>query len=206
LLSQPKAPKGGPPQPTVPQIIALGRSWLLAKDPDYALSQCQRAALEDGNCVIIFSVPLTPNANPIEYWWGTAKGDLGRMYDGTVDAVTITRRWRDITIARKMQMHGATSTGIDVEPNSLCSKYVQSALLWAQLNLVPHSALVDCGELGNFDLSKAVGAEDLHEAVRSSAREYYRLWKETEDLSLAVPDALADPESESEGDDFVDAA
>ena len=127
------------------------------------------------------------------------------LYDGTVDAVTITRRWRDITIKRRMYMQNATSTRIEVEPNRLCEKYVRAALTWAQLNLVPHCPLAECGELGKFDLKKPAGAEELRESMQMSARKYYQLWKEAEDLSLEVPNAFPDTESSGEDDDFEDA-
>jgi len=126
-----KAQKKIPGMPNVPELIALGRAYLYHHKPDCMLSACQVAALRDENLVLIFSVPLTPNANPIEYWWGTAKGDLARMCEGSIDAVTIIKRWRDIANKRHMAMMGAGPQRIEVEPNSLCRKYVNAALTWA---------------------------------------------------------------------------
>lgn len=200
LPGQKKKKRVGPKPPNVPQLIALGREWMWTHKPDSAYSQVQRAAMADGNCVIIYSVPLTPNANPIEYWWGTAKGDLGRLYDGTTDGITITRRWRDIAIDREMIMKGAKADRIAVEPSSLCRKYVNAALTWAQVNLVPVSALAACGELGEFKLSKCPEADPLRTLISSDAKVYYRLWKDTDDLSLAVPDAVELDEEDDEVD------
>ena len=64
------------------------------------------------------------------------------------------------------------------------------------LGIDKRSPRADFGELGEFDLKKAPGAEELHDAVRDR-RTYYNLWKEAGELSLAWPDDAASSDEES---------
>ena len=177
----------GPKPPNLEQIIALGREWMWAHKPNNALSAVEAAALADGNCQIIFCVPMTPDANPIEHWWGTGKGFLGRRYDGDVSCETTTRRWRDIAIERKMTMSSGGAGKMQLQYNPVCQSYVDSGISYAQSKLVPVSALATCGDLGSFDLSKAEGAVALRAQLDGDERMFYRLWRECEGLSLVPP-------------------
>jgi len=210
-----KAPQDAPQYPPVKHIIAEGRRFMLAKDPLCAYSAMQRAAHADGNCTIIYAVPLTPDSNFIEELWSTQKGDLAREYDGPQPADVIMERWRRSTYDRRLNMQGArqgaTIVGSDMETNSHCVRYQQHVLQWAQNNLVPHSALAHCGKLGEFDLSMCPGALELSNQLRESDLAYYNIWKKTEDLSLALSEGVDAPldsdtddeavDSESDGDD-----
>jgi hypothetical protein len=102
--------------------------------------------VNEGSAIILFT-----DQTFIEYWWGTSKGDLARMYDVVIGHVEITRRWRAIAIKRGMVMKGATVSGSAPYPiveNVVCRRYVDAAIGWAQVNLVPVSPLAHCGALG----------------------------------------------------------
>ena len=79
----------------------------------------------------------------------------------------------------------------DMEINSLCKKYEDNAIEWAQNNLVVHSCLAKCGKLGEFDLSQCEGALELDAQLRASDLAYYSLWKDADGLSLALPADVA---------------
>jgi hypothetical protein len=188
----------GPKPPNVKDIIALGREWMWANKPTNALSAVEAAALAGSNCQIIFCVPRTPEANPIEHWWGTGKGFLGRRYDGDVSCEETTNRWHEIAIAQKMVMAGVRSGHTELQLNPLCQSYVDAGIRYAQSKLVPVSQLAACGVLGSFDLSKADGASELRRALGSDARMFYRLWRECEGLSLVAPGEPASPDEDDE--------
>jgi hypothetical protein len=173
--------------PNATHIIALGREWMWGNKPENALSAVEAAALADGECQIIFSVPMTPDANPIEYWWGTAKGFLGDLYDGDVSCDTIARRWREIAVMLKMIMGGVSARHPALEDNPVCKSYIDHGLRYTTKKLAPLSTLAACGELGKYDLSKADGAQGQLDVLNSSPLMYYRLWRECEGLSLAPP-------------------
>lgn len=200
MLLSSSAPKGGP---LARDIISLGRDWMWSNHPESALSAVENAALTDPNLQIIFSVPLTPDANPIEHWWGTAKGLLGRLYDHDYRPATITKRWQDITMAQGMTMGGVSAAHSNLKVNPRCQAYVDSGIAYTQAVLVPVSPMRDCGTLGSFDLSDLDGALELRRAMSADRRVYYKLWRETEGLSLvAAPGADTDDDTdESDSDD-----
>ena len=187
LLSSSK-PAGGP---NADVIISLGRDWMWRNCPENAYSAVQHAAMSDGNLTIIFSVPLTPDANPIEYWWGSSKGALARLWDGDVDPGTIIERWRAVATEQGMVMEGGGGLAGHPKANPRCQGYVDVAIRWADEHLVPLSALAMCGKLGSFDLSKVEGAAALCDSMVSHPGAYYRVWRECESLSLVPADAEA---------------
>ena len=197
LLKSPR-PAGGP---NAKEIIALGREWMWEHCPDNAYSAVQRAAMVDGNLHIIFSVPLTPDANPIEYWWGTCKGGLSRMWDGSVDPDVIISRWRTIAREQGMVMEGVQASGGSLKPNPLCQSYVDAAIRWTQEVLVPVSVLASCGSVGSFDLSKVEGIAPIARRLSDDPHIYYRVWRECESLSLAPSDVAVDGDDEESEDD-----
>ena len=157
------------------------------------------------NLQIIFSVPLTPDANPIEHWWGTAKGGLARMYSHEYDPGLILKRWRDVTMNQSMTMSGVSDAQCSLNhvlPNKRCQSYVDDGIAYAQLNLVPVSAYSECGKLGSFDLSEDPEALQTRASIMNDGTRmlYYRLWRETEGLSLVAPVGVAD-EEDSDADD-----
>jgi hypothetical protein len=197
LLSSSK-PAGGP---NADVIISLGRDWMWRNCPENAYSAVQHAAMSDGNLTIIFSVPLTPDANPIEYWWGSSKGALARLWDGDVDPGTIIERWRAVATEQGMVMEGGGGLAGHPKANPRCQGYVDVAIRWADEHLVPLSALAMCGKLGSFDLSKVEGAAALCDSMVSHPGAYYRVWRECESLSLVPADVEAvagDDEEEAE--------
>lgn len=196
LLASPKLPGG----PNVKQLISLGRDWMWLHHPENALSGVQSVALSDGYLQIIFSVPLTPDANPIEYWWGSCKGGLARLWDGDVAPEVIIDRWRIITLEQGMAMDGADTHGSVPAINSRCKSYVDAAIRWAEENLLPLSSLAGCGSIGSLDLSKATGAVELAKSLDATPRLYYRCWKECESLSLQLPDAVGAEDEDEDVD------
>lgn len=197
LLASPK-PAGGP---NAKKIIELGRAWMWENCPDNAFSAVQRAAMRDANLLIIFSVPLTPDANPIEYWWGTCKGGLSRLWDGDVDPAVIISRWRSIALDQGMAMEGVDALGGSPALNPLCQSYVDTAIRWADEFLVPMSVLADCGKLGSFDFSKVPDIAKLARELSESPRIYYRVWRECENLSLVPPGPAVAGDEEEDDDD-----
>lgn len=138
----------------------------------------QQVALNRKNCTLLYGVPLTPAANPEEYWWGTGKGDFGRKFDGKKPAtlqLQSSSTGGSIAIYRKMTIKGANSDSVNVSANVMCEKYISASVMWSQLNLVPHSKLADCGFIGEFDLSKAPGAQELLTELTASDSAYYRI-------------------------------
>jgi len=196
LLSHPRASGA----PTLPDIIALGREWMWLHHPENALSAVELAALVDGNLQIIFSVPLTPDANPIEYWWGTAKGGLARVWDGDVDPDVIIQRWREVAQDQGMTMRPSGGCGSGPMPNALCQSYVDHAIRWAEDHLLPLSVLARCGKIGSFDLSKAEGVAAIAEMLDANPKLYYRCWMECESLSLVPPEEAEAGEEQVEED------
>jgi hypothetical protein len=173
--------------------------------PKNALSAVEAAGLEDPNLQIIFSVPLTPDANPIEHWWGTAKGGLARMYSHEYDPQLIMKRWRDVVMDQSMTMGGVSSAQSNLNhilPNKRCQAYVDDGISYAQINLVPVSKFSECGKLGSFDISEFPEALQTRTDIMNDATGmlYYRLWRETEGLSLVAPVGV-DEEEESDSDD-----
>ena len=188
----------GPKPPNMKDVIALGRQWMWDNKPTNALSAVEAAALADENCQIIFCVPRTPDANPIEHWWGTGKGFLGRRYDGTVSCEETTRRWHDIAVEQEMIMGAVTAGHMGLPLNPRCQAYVDDGIRYAQSKLVPVSALASCGNLGSFDLSKSEGATELRKELDKDSRMFYRLWRECEGLTLVPPGEPSAPEEDDE--------
>ena len=88
------------------KISLRAQECMLGKDPLCAYSAMQRVAHEDGNCELIYAVPLTPDANAIEHKWGTNKGDVARAYGPQMYPV-IMGRLRNSNADRCMVKHGA---------------------------------------------------------------------------------------------------
>lgn len=134
--------------PNKPDLQDAAFKWVLARKPDTLLSDLQQWALKEG-WVLVFAVPYSPEAMPIELVWQQAKLYVSSLYDGAHDTATIRQRVYDAFAACKHMRDGA---GPVAGVNERCDSLIRRAMAYVDREMVPRVGLPEDSKVGALEL------------------------------------------------------